>query len=85
MTGGIGFSRQGQDSFKQNRDLINKRTMLKERLHTTPNQVQGNKMLASYEQLLRWRMIKDRNARKTNLLIFTLLFIVISVSLIILI
>lgn len=32
MTGGIGFSRQGSDSFKQNRALRNKRKAMKKTL-----------------------------------------------------
>jgi hypothetical protein len=84
MTGGIGFSRQGQDSFKQNRALLNKRPMLKDSLHATSNQVQGKKTLASYEQILKWRKIKDSNDRRVKLLIVAFLLGVISISLFVL-
>jgi hypothetical protein len=35
MTGGIGFSRQGSDSFKQNRALRNKRKSMSDNPYTT--------------------------------------------------
>jgi hypothetical protein len=85
MTGGLGFSRQGQDSFKQNRQLLNKRPMLKEHIHATSNQVQGKRILASYEQLVKWRKIKDQGTKRMNLRIFAFLLITLSICLMILI
>jgi hypothetical protein len=46
--------------------------------------VQGKKTLASYEQILKWKKIKDINDRIVKLLIVSFLLGVISISLFVL-
>ncbi|WP_296619649.1 hypothetical protein [Marivirga sp.] len=81
MTGGIGFSRQGSDSFKQNRALRNKRKAMNENPYTNnkKHKARGNFNL---KEIQNYRAKHKRKAKMISRLVM-LIFILISMVVII--
>lgn len=69
MTGGVGFSKQGHDSFKDNRRLRNRRASIKDNLYNANNNVDGERDSSITHELEEWRNLKEKKEKKLRLLI----------------
>lgn len=69
MTGGVGFSKQGHDSFKDNRRLRNRRASIKDNLYNANNNVDGERDPSITHELEEWRNLKEKKEKKLRLLI----------------
>lgn len=81
MTGGIGFSRQGSDSFKQNRALRNKRKAMNENPYSS-NKRRGDRGNFNLKEIQNYRAQHKRKAKMITRLVI-LIFIIIFISIII--
>ncbi len=81
MTGGVGFSSQGKDSFRNNRKLLNNRTRMKDNPYAAGRKDEGDRNPAHTKELQVWRDKQHRRHRRLRLIIygiFTLLTVVIA-------
>lgn len=69
MTGGVGFSKQGHDSFKDNRRLRNRRASIKDNLYNANNNIDGEQDPSITHELEEWRNLKEKKEKKLRLLI----------------
>ena len=84
MTGGIGFSRQGQDSFRKNRELLKKRGSMKDNPYSATNKT--NRLdAANYEELIDYKRTKSKKEFKRTIVIWALIFLTVFLSILILI
>lgn len=74
MTGGLGFSRTAQNSVKQNKDLKNSRSRMKDNPYAATNKINRQHTLLNYYKLKAWMNDKTENEKKTRRIIFLLLF-----------
>lgn len=81
MTGGIGFSRQGSDSFKQNRTLRNKRKTMNENPYSV-NKRRADRGNFNLKEVQNYRAQHKGKAKMITRLV-TLIFIIISMAIII--
>jgi hypothetical protein len=64
MTGGVGFSSQGKDSYKNNRKLLNNRTQMKDNPYAASQNAKGDRDPANAQELQDWRdKVKSRQKR----------------------
>lgn len=69
MTGGVGFSKQGHDSFKDNRRLRNSRTSFRDNPYNANHKVDGERDPSINHELEEWRNFKEKKEKKLRLLI----------------
>lgn len=69
MTGGVGFSKQRHDSFKDNRRLRNSRTSFKDNPYSANHRVDGERDRSINHELEEWRNSKEKKEKKFRLLI----------------
>ena len=70
MTGGVGFSRQGKESFKNNRKLLNKRTSMKDNPYVATNHAKRETVPVNSPELQEWRDKKQKREKKLRIIIF---------------
>lgn len=83
MTGGLGFSRTGQNSVKQNKDLKNSRSRMKDNPYGATKKFNRQSTLLNYEKLKVWMNDKRENEKKTRRIIYLVLFTILFLFLII--
>jgi hypothetical protein len=76
MTGGIGFSRQGSDSFKSNRSLLGKRRFMKDSPYYGNKKIDRNK-IQNFEELKKWKIKSDAQHKKQKIIIYSIIGILI--------
>ncbi|MGK7392799.1 MAG: hypothetical protein ACNS60_20760 [Candidatus Cyclobacteriaceae bacterium M2_1C_046] len=82
MTGGAGFSRQGSDSFKQNRELRNRRGSMKDNPYSSSNK--GEPLgTADYDELIKYQRIKSKRESRRKILTWTIIVVTLLVFLLI--
>jgi len=80
MTGGLGFSRQASDSFKQNRSLRNKRKPMSENPYSSHKM--GNKTTRgnfNLKEFQRYRAKRNRKSKRITIAILFILLIIVSI------
>ncbi|PRY89103.1 hypothetical protein [Mongoliibacter ruber] len=80
MTGGIGFSRQGKDSFKQNRDLRIARPGLKDNPYTSHKKISIQEAGNKFDELKAWKKEEEKNKKHMRNMVylgFSFLFIIV--------
>jgi len=73
MTGGLGFSRQASDSFKQNRSLRNKRKPMSENPYSSHKM--GNRATRESFNLKEFQKYRAKRNRKSERITIAVLFI----------
>ncbi|TVP51318.1 MAG: hypothetical protein EA341_05595 [Mongoliibacter sp.] len=81
MTGGVGFSKQGKDSFKENRNLRIARPSMKDNPYAAKNASSHQELAENYEELKTWKIQKESNDQKRRLIIYISLFVVFLIGL----
>jgi hypothetical protein len=80
MTGGIGFSRQGSDSFKQNRALRNKRKSMKNNPYSSQKmRARGNRGKFDFNELQTFRSKRKRKSRLISIIVMIVFLAIVSV------
>lgn len=70
MTGGLGFSRQGQDSFRSNRELRKARKTMGENPYVASETGKGRESIANYDELRQWKEQKDKSRNRLRRFVF---------------
>lgn len=70
MTGGVGFSSQGKDSYKNNRKLLKGRTLMKDNPYSAVNKTTGDRNLDNSKELQEWRDKNQKRANKLRIIIY---------------
>ncbi|WP_224998487.1 hypothetical protein [Cesiribacter sp. SM1] len=73
MTGGVGFSRQGHDSFRHNRKLSHIRPSMKDNPYTNVKDVDAGRDASVSKEAAQWRDSMRQKQKKLRILIFGLL------------
>lgn len=73
MTGGIGFSRFGQQASEENRKLTSSRRSLKDNPYLRPS---GNPSYveSEYQERQAWQKAQNRQGKRRRLIVFLVLF-----------
>ncbi|AHM60049.1 hypothetical protein D770_08960 [Flammeovirgaceae bacterium 311] len=74
MTGGVGFSKQGHDSFKNNRGLRNNRNSMKDNPYAAGKDWGKERDASIIPEIEEWRDAKLKKEKNLRLLIFAILF-----------
>lgn len=70
MTGGLGFTKQGQNAYRSNRELLNPRKRMKENPYASAGADQEKECALSYDELKQWRERKDKRENRWRTFIF---------------
>ena len=73
MTAGVGFSRQGKESFKNNRKLLNERTSMKDNPYAATQYAKRENDPISSPELKEWRDKKQIREKKLRIIIYGIL------------
>lgn len=80
MTGGLGFSRQGSDSFKQNRAMRNKRKSMNENPYSAQKMsARGNRGMFDLKELQNFRSKRKRKSRLISIIVMIVFLAIVSV------
>jgi hypothetical protein len=80
MTGGLGFSRQASDSFKQNRAMRNKRKSLQENPYSSQKiRDRGNRSKFDFKELQNFRSKRKRKSRLISIIVMLVFLTIVSV------
>ena len=73
MTGGVGFSRQGKDSFNNNRKLLNRPPRMKDNPYAPTQKAKGDRDSAHVQELQDWWGKRKSKQKRWSLLIYGVL------------
>lgn len=79
MTGGAGFSSTGRDSFKQNRNMLNRRGTQKDNPYSAEYKT-DREPNTNFQELIDWKNAKNKKDRQVQIIIWTVLLTVIVLS-----
>jgi len=80
MTGGIGFSRQGSDSFKQNRSLRNKRKSMNDNPYSSQKKMDiKNRGKFDLKELQSFRLKRRRKSKLISITVIIVFILIVSV------
>tara|TARA_R110002012_G_scaffold114079_1_gene260268 strand:+ start:78998 stop:79261 length:264 start_codon:yes stop_codon:yes gene_type:complete len=80
MTGGIGFSRQASDSFKQNRALRNKRKSMNSNPYSSQKMgVKRSRGNFDFNEIQNFRSKRKRKSRLISIIVMLVFLMVVSV------
>lgn len=70
MTGGIGFSGQGKESFKQNRDLRIARPGLKDNPYAPHKKVSAKEANNKFDELKAWKKEEEKHKKHIKIMVY---------------
>lgn len=73
MTGGVGFSSQGKDSYKNNRKLLTNRTRMKDNPYTANQNARGDQDPSIAQDIQNWRNKVKSRQKKLRIIIYGIL------------
>jgi hypothetical protein len=73
MTGGVGFTKMGQESYKHNRELLNQRHLMKENPFSPFNKIPYEKAAENFEEIKKWKLQKEKGEKKKRLIIYAII------------
>ena len=84
MTGGIGFSEQGKDSFRNNRELLNNRPRMMGNPYSASQNAKGDRDPANVQELQDWRdKVKSRQKKLRRIIYGILIPLIFMIALLI--
>lgn len=76
MTGGVGFSRDGNNTLKRNRDILNPRKRNAQNPYWANNKV-TRKVAGNFSELVRWKTHRVLLIKKRRVVIFAMVGIIV--------